>query len=429
MANDARPIRLLQLSPRNLWPLDSGAKLREYYFARQLAQHVRLTYLGFWEAAGPRVDSPPPDVLVPGCGEILILPRGRRYSFFQLVRGALTRTPVTVLNCTTERMAAALQRLLEERAFDLVQMEGTQLAAYLPLIRAARSRPRIVVDWHNIESELMSRYSEYAPNLARRLYARRTARSQKTVERRLLGDCDAHVVTSERERQKLLQLAPGAEVLVVENGVDVAYYSDAAIEEAYGHFRGARPSKARRDRVLFAGSMDYHANIDSVTYFARAVWPQVRERLPEAVFTIAGRHPAPEVRALGALPGIDVTGLIEDIRPYYREAMAAIVPVRIAGGTRLKILEAMAAGVPVVSTPLGAEGLEVEPGVNILIGETEDEFCDGIVSLSEDPQRWRRLAAAGRALVEAHYDWAAVSKKLVDLHLSLARRAQAVVAG
>jgi glycosyltransferase involved in cell wall biosynthesis len=202
---------------------------------------------------------------------------------------------------------------------------------------------------------------------------------------------------------------------VIENGVDTEYYSDAQIEKA----AGARRDAPGKNRIVFVGSMDYHANIEGVVNFAREVWPNLRARQPKLVFTIVGRYPSREVRELARTPGIEVTGRVDDVRPFYRKAVAAIVPLNVGGGSRLKILEAMAAGVPVVSTTLGAEGLDMRHGENILIADTNEQLVEAIVSVVEDEARLNRLGAAGRALVSNHYDWAKLGGLLFEIYQKL----------
>ena len=165
--------------------------------------------------------------------------------------------------------------------------------------------------------------------------------------------------------------------------------------------------------------MDYHANINAVVDFARDAWPVIHERKPELVFTIVGRNPGADVRQLATLPGVEVTDTVADVRPYYREAVAAIIPLRVGGGSRLKILEAMAAGVPVVSTTLGAEGLEVTDNQNILIANTNQELTEALVTLTSDDERRKRLSAGGRALVSAGYDWSRLGKSLLEIYQRL----------
>jgi glycosyltransferase involved in cell wall biosynthesis len=162
--------------------------------------------------------------------------------------------------------------------------------------------------------------------------------------------------------------------------------------------------------------MSYHANIEAAVAFTRTVWPGIRERFPEWRLTLAGLDPAPAVLALRGEANVEVTGTVEDVRPYYREAVAAIVPLRTGGGTRLKILEAMAAGVPVISTPLGAEGLAVTPGVDILIAEKDGDWLPFMTALSTQGDLWNRLAEAGRRLVTARYDWEALGQALYETY-------------
>ena len=226
------------------------------------------------------------------------------------------------------------------------------------------------------------------------------------MELKLLRDCDIHLVCSAREQAILQRRVPDARIEVVGNGVDVEFYSEAA---------PAFPTPERRD-ILFVGSMDYHANIEAALEFARDAWPAMRASHPDFRFVIVGRNPPQEVRDLAAHPGVVVTGTVDDVRPWYRSAFAVVVPLRTGSGTRLKILEAMAAGVPVVSTRLGAEGLAVQDGGYSLHADTAAEMQQAVELLSQSPERWRALAAAGHSLVEEEYDWKRLGRRLFDIH-------------
>jgi len=393
---------VLQFAPRVCWPLDTGAKLRNYHLARALAQRAGVALLAFAD----RKQSP--DELKDTYDQVITVPRDAAYTFAKVLRGLLGPTPLPVLNYTTESMKRDLQRLLGRQDFDIVQMESIHLMDYLTIIRAARNHPVLVCDWHNIESELMRRYSEREPSRFRRAYAVKTARLMREFEKRALREFDAHIVVSERDAERLRELNPDARIFVIENGVDTAFYTDA---------RARDESPARR--IVFVGSMDYHANIDGAVNFAREVWPRLRERRPELVLTIVGKEPTPEVRDLAQIPGIEVTGTVDDVRPFYREAIAAVVPLNVGGGSRLKILEAMAAGVPVVSTTLGAEGLEVQHDENILIADTNEQFLEAIISLVTIKARHNHLVVAGRALVSRRYDWSSLGASLFSIYEKL----------
>ncbi len=428
--------RILYFAPNECWPRNTGAKLRNYYLAREMARNARLSYLCFSEGYAAPVADPaaksytdePADSLENVCEQVSIVLRERGYTLSKMIRGALGRTPLTVLNYTTNAMARELERLLYKQDFDIVQVEGHHLASYVPIIRSARSRPVMVCDWHNIDSEVMRRYSEHAPSALHRLYAKVTARSIAAMERRLLNEFDAHIVVSERDREHLRELAPDARVFVIDNGVDVNHHSEKNIEEAHRSWISSRHLSeeyaGKRNRIVFVGSMDYHANIDACAHFAREVWPEARRQNPDLVFTIVGRKPAESIRALAGLPGIEVTGTVEDVRPFYREALAAVVPLRVGGGSRLKILESMAAGVPVISTRLGAEGIRATDGEDILMAETPKEFCRAISAVSENDLLRQRLARAARSFVSARYDWSALGSSLLNLHARLLNQAR-----
>lgn len=401
-------MRVLQFAPRVCWPLDTGAKLRNYHLARVLSRHAQVTLLAFTEAKEPDLNIENP------YHQIVTVKRDAGYTPAKLLRGALGRTPISLLNYTTEPMKAALATLLQEQEFDIVQMESIHLMAYLSVIRKSLARPRVVCDWHNIESELMQRYSERAPSFLRGTYARRTARRLHALESKATSDFDYHVVVSDRDQEQLLNLNPATRVSVIENGVDSAHYSDGELARALRKSTGPRTT-----RLVFVGSMDYHANIHAVVDFARDVWPALHQRYPELTFTVVGRDPAEEVQQLVSLAGVEVTGTVDDVRPYYREALASVVPLKIGGGSRLKILESMAAGVPVVSTTLGAEGLEVHNGEDIVIADTSEQLIESIADLVQDDATRLRLAAAGRDLVERRYEWSIAGEALFRIYESL----------
>ncbi|HME06055.1 MAG TPA: glycosyltransferase family 4 protein, partial [Bryobacteraceae bacterium] len=226
-------MKVLYFSPRECWPVTTGARLRDFYFACEVAREAQLTYLGFLTSKDlpeGEVKSEPLEAL--RGAETILVSRTGGYSKDKIARGLLGPMPISVLNYQSAAMAEELTRLLEESSFDIVQMEGVHLFAYLDILRSARKPVKLVCDWHNIESELMARYAEQSDSTLRRLYARRTAKLLRRLEDKLLESCDAHVVCSEREKQLLLARQPAARIEAVGNGVDVEHHSDEAIDEA-----------------------------------------------------------------------------------------------------------------------------------------------------------------------------------------------------
>jgi glycosyltransferase involved in cell wall biosynthesis len=413
-------MRVLQMAPKVCWPLDTGAKLRNYHLARVLAETSSVSLLAFTDS-DEHLELPESTY-----ARVVAVKRNPGYTPAKILRGAVGRTPISLLNYTTPAMKQALAQMLSDEDFDVVQMESIHLMGYLPTIKSAQSRPLVVCDWHNIESELMARYSEREPSFLRRTYARKTARQLRALEQQATLDFDGHVTVSARDRDQIVQLNSASFVSVIENGVDSAHYTDDELNQAYKSRKSRRADSVgqihqpvRVNRIVFVGSMDYHANIHAVLDFAHDVWSVIHARHPELVFTIVGRDPSAEVRELVSSPGIEVTGTVDDVRPYYREAVASIVPLKVGGGSRLKILESMAAGIPVVSTTLGAEGLEVRDGTEIVIADTDEQFALAITQLVESDELQKQLHYAGRALIARRYDWAIAGESLFRIYEKL----------
>lgn len=299
-------------------------------------------------------------------------------------------------------MAAALRQLLSEQKFDVIHFESMNMVGYLPILEAASSKACRILDWHNIDSELMERHAQTSPMGPRKIYALLTASRIHALETRLLASLDGHLVCSEREGVTLTQRSPTARIAVINNGVDVA------------GFQMARTPHEKAVSLVFVGQMSYQPNIEGALYFVRTVWPLVRERFPNLHLRIVGANPAPAVRALASEPNVEVTGTVPDVRPYYADALAAVVPLLTGAGTRLKILEAMAANVPVISTPIGAEGLDVESGKQILFASTPEQWLDSLAEVCGRPERAEQLTRAARALVEQRYEWQAIGTTLVE---------------
>jgi glycosyltransferase involved in cell wall biosynthesis len=403
-------MRLLFLTPRPIWPLTSGNRLRDYHLSRQLAKRASVTIVEMY--SGDQQPSKPPDDS--GFEQIISLHRNGGYTPAKVIRGLTGPTPITVLKYFEPRLASQLTEILKRGEFDAVQIEGIHTSEYLPAIRVVCPSLTVVADWHNIESELMSRYSENARNWLKRAAAKRTAALLRRSELRLLETCQVHTVASEREGEKLLACFPSAQVHVVPNGVDADHYSAGETAK----LKENAEASALNGSLLFVGSMDYHANIDAVLWFTREIWPQLASRHRELKFGVVGRDPTAEIRNLQS-ERILITGTVEDVRPYYAAAQAVIVPLRVGSGTRLKILEAMAAGVPIISTRLGAEGIDVSHNVHLLIADNGPELVSATEHLLASRETRNRLAQAARNRVIDRYDWSVMGQDLFSLYVSL----------
>jgi glycosyltransferase involved in cell wall biosynthesis len=391
-------VRILFLSPRQSLPARNGAKLREYHFLRALGNLAEVSYLYFAEPG----TEPLTTTDLPFCREVLGVPKPRPYGYVNTALGILGKTPLTVLNYTSAAMSAALNHMMDGSDFDVLHLDGVHMSHYTREALKRKSSLKLIFNWHNIESEALRRYSETTTSAARRWYARHTATNLERVEKHNLESAFGHIVCSDREKEHLQRIVPSSRVAVVENGVDIAHFAHGSETAAPGL------------RIVFVGAMDYFPNSDAAIFFAKRIWPEVRGRMNGAELLIVGSNPGPGVLALGEVPGVKVTGMVPDVRPFYHGALAAVVPLRTGGGTRLKILEAMAASVPVVSTPLGAEGLDVADGENLLLVDAGDVagWADRLVSLAASPGLRERLTAAGLRLVQSRYDWNILGAKL-----------------
>jgi polysaccharide biosynthesis protein PslH len=223
-------------------------------------------------------------------------------------------------------------------------------------------------------------------------------RKMRRYERQACARAKLTVAVSEVDRLRLAELAPGSNICAIPTGVDTEYFAPSALPE--------KPAS-----LVFTGSMDWYPNEDAVLYFVEAILPAVVREIPETSLAVVGRNPSARLRSVCSNAHVSVTGTVEDVRPYIQAAAVYVVPLRIGGGTRLKIFEALAMAKAVVSTRVGAEGLPLEPGKHFALADRPTDFARKIVSLLRDPERRRTLGAAGRNLVEERFSWAKVARE------------------
>jgi glycosyltransferase involved in cell wall biosynthesis len=256
---------------------------------------------------------------------------------------------------------------------------------------------RAVLFQHNVEAMIWKRHVEHAGSPLRRYYFRRQARLMLEYERQVCSSVKSIIAVSGADAAKMRELYGVSRVTAVPTGVDVGFFRPP---------EGAQPTAD----LVFVGSMDWMPNIDGVVWFVTEVLPLIKRKLPDCSLAVVGRTPGREVTELAEREsGIRITGTVADVRPWLWESKVSIVPLRIGGGTRLKIYEAMAAGTPVVSTTVGAEGLDISPGENILIADEAGAFAEACVRLISDRDERSRLADAARRHVETKHSWEAAA--------------------
>jgi sugar transferase (PEP-CTERM/EpsH1 system associated) len=400
-APPTRSLRILMLTPHVPYPPTGGAPMRNYQFLRQLSRRHRVALLAYGEPA----DSEDRRVLERLCATVETVRvaggQGARKRWQQL-RSLLSYSSYLRRVYASPEMQQAIDRLLRAQDFDLIQAESSLMAHF-----AFRSSAALVLDEHNIEYELLQRTSEMERSLVRKIYNRAECAKFQRQEVSAWRRADGCVVTSEREAAIVRPQAPDTPTAVVGNGVDLEYFQPAS---------GAPDPTS----IVFTGRLDYRPNTDAVAHFARVILPNVLRRRPDAVFTVVGTAPPDEIKRLVG-PHVVVTGSVPDVRPFLGRAAVAIAPLRIGGGTRLKVLEAMAMGKAVVSTALGCEGLDVSDRRDVLIAGSDDAFADSVVEVLGDSSLAHSLGAQARARVEAAYGWPALVDRLEAFHATVVK--------
>ena len=405
--------RVLLLTPQLPYPPRQGTSIRNYHLLTHLAQHARVTLVTFLEDGQPAPERTPLASLVQA---VHVHPAPRR-TLGQRLRALLTDPrPDLALRLHSPDMHRTMAHLARDEGVDVLLVEGLEMAPYMETYvrhRTPGPRPRLIFDAHNAEYVLQRRAFETDVRRPWRWHAAGYSLIQwfklRAYEKRIARHVDALVTVSPVDRENLRRLRVSTPIHVVPNGVDVSYYANYTPPPDF--------TLAPPPTVLFTGKMDYRPNVDAVHWFVNKVWPRVRRARPRAHFYIVGRSPHPRVQELGHIPGVVVTGEVEDVRPYLHAAPVYVVPLRVGGGTRLKLLEAMAARRPIVSTTLGAEGYPVEGGKHLLLADTPRAFGDAILRLLEDKGERERLGERALAFVRERYDWSRIAPDFVRIVL------------
>ena len=399
-------MKILWLNAGLLLPLDKGGKLRTWHVMRHLAQRHTITYLSFAEPAQTADER---QGMREVCDRLQTVPRtdaqkGTAAFYLDAARYLVNPLPYAIAKYRSAAYAARLRTLLAENDFDVVVCDFLPPAVNLP----SPIRVPSVLFTHNVEAEIWRRHAETATNPVSRALLRQQWRRMLRFERATLSRFDHVLAVSQADADTFARLYPGALdglVQVVKTGVDTSYFAPM-------------PDTARRAHLVFTGSMDWLPNEDGMLYFARDILPHIRAAEPGVTVSIVGRAPTPAVRRLADDAGIEVTGRVDDVRPHVAAGDVYVVPLRIGGGTRLKIFEAMSMGKAVVSTTIGAEGLPVTQGKNIVIADQPAEFAEAVVRLVRDQAARQQIEAAARRLVVDHYYWSAFAKDFETALLS-----------
>jgi glycosyltransferase involved in cell wall biosynthesis len=412
MSADNKKLRILWVNSRLLHPLNGGDRIRTYNMLKCLKRRHHVTYLCF------RTPEDPPESVTRAkefCDELITVNytpvHNGTLKFFAgvVANSAFGKVPFFAEKFRSPEMTAHIQRFDATGAVDLIVVDYLVSMIHVTGIAKNLKAPLMLFQ-HNVESQIWKRHAETTGNAFKRAVFNKQWRLTCDWDRSCDSIVSGQVTVSEDDYQFFRQQLGLKKVLgSVPTGVDLEYFSPPA-------------APRQSHSLIFLGSMDWMPNMDAVQFFVAEAWPLVKKKYPRAKFTIVGRNPPAKIKELEQrIHGVHVTGTVDDVRPYLHEATAMVVPLRVGGGTRIKIFEGMATAIPVISSRIGAEGLPVTHGENALLADTGPEFAAQIVECFANPDRAARIGANARALVQAQFGWEAVTD-IFEAHIQHLRR-------
>lgn len=404
-------MKILILTPQLPYPPHQGTSLRNYHIIRGLAARHEISLLSFLESnQQDDVQSIAP--LLDLCTAVHTVPVPARSTKKRLNQLVTTRRPDMEHRLHSTHFHIKLKQLLSATQFDIVQIEGIELARTIDIIRVVSPVSRIVFDDHNAETELQRRALQADRGNPRRWVAASYSRVQVArlarFEAWACGAADWVTAVSEQDKISLTTLFPElhTSITVIPNCIDVKQYQISQDAAAFDF------------DLVFSGKMDYRPNVDAVLWFADNVWPLVIAERPLTTWAIVGQKPHSRLERLESLPSVTITGWVDSVQPYLAGAKVYIMPFRVGSGTRLKLIEAMAAGKAIVSTPMGAEGFPVQDQQELLLAVTPDEMATAVNHLLANPEERKRLGKTAQALAN-QYDWRRVVPKFEAIYQEL----------
>jgi glycosyltransferase involved in cell wall biosynthesis len=400
-------LQLLFLTPQLPHPPHQGTTIRNYNIIADLAQRHEIDLLSF---VAPEQDAHDLGPLAQLCRSVHTVSQPNRTRFQRIQTTLTSPRPDMAHRLASPAFQGMLEQAMATHHYDVVEFEGIEMIPFLPplLNRTAipSPRPRLVFDDHNAEYLLQKRFCMMDAAVPRRwpgaLYSFIQWQKLRHYEAWACRHVHSVAAVSEGDADALRRIVPGLQVTVVPNGVSIRDYSRAYVSS----------DLLSAVSLVFSGKMDFRANVDGVLWFVHSVLPLVLQRVPEARFYAVGQRPHSRLEPLLGQPGVVVTGHVPDIRPYIAEATVYVVPLRSGGGTRLKVLEAMAMRRPIVSTSMGCDGFPVTSGREVILADSAEEFARHVVDLLHDGAQRDALGENAFQFASTRYDWAAIVPRL-----------------
>lgn len=401
-------MKILVVSTKIPFPIIDGHTLRTYNLLKQTARQHDVYLLSFYQT----------DLELTGiehlrsiCKDVKVLSvpsmNSKKRLFFTILRSIFSLIPFSVLKYKSSQMEQDIEQIVKENKIDLIHFDLLPLSQYAKI---NNKLPTLLVD-HNIESALLARRirREKWPG---KIFFWLDWLKLKRFETHSLTTVDLTVTVSRADKDGLQQLSPGSRVTVVENGVDTSYFQTSEVAED-------------EHSLVYVGGLNWFPNQDAIDYFHDNILPLIKKYIPDIKLRVIGKRPAKNKSF--ADPAIELMGFVDDDRPYVSKAAVFIVPLRVGGGTRLKILNALSMKKAVVSTSIGCEGLNVRDGENILIADKAEEFAAAVIRLLHSPCERQRLGEAGRQLVRQEYEWNVIAAKMEKAYSQLLLQRRKVI--
>lgn len=399
-------MKILWVKAGGLVPPDTGGKIRSYNILRQLAKHHAVTFFSFYAAHENDVHAELSQVFQRVIKIPLDLPAEKSAGeFLNYAVHLFSSEPYSLTKYCRPVVRKELRALLQKETYDVILCDFLVTAGAIPWDWPC---PKVLFS-HNVEAVIWQRHYEVARNPLWKALSWREWKRMEAAERRYLQKADHVVAVSENDREAFARFLDPQKLTVTQTGADTEFFQPS--EE-----------KEMPNSLVFTGSMDWLPNEDAILYFANEILPIIRRQVPDVTLCVVGRKPSRRLQDLASrVPNIQLTGWVEDVRPYVAQRAVCIVPLRVGGGTRLKIFEAMSMAKAIVSTSIGAEGLPVNNGEHILLADDPASFAESTVRLLGNASRRAQIGQAARHLVHENYNWVTVSKGFAQVLESVAK--------
>ncbi len=388
-------MKILWVKAGGLVPPDTGGKIRSYNILRELSRQHSVTFFSFYAAHTNDQHSDLKNIFDRVVCLPLKLPEAKSAAeMFSYGIRLFSPQPYGIAKFCLPEVRRRVLALINQEKYDVIVCDFMAAAGAIPWTSPV---PKVLFT-HNVEATIWQRHYEVAANPIWKAISWLEWKKMENAEHRYLHLADHVLTVSEADRDAFAHIVAPAKLSVIPTGVDVEYFQPLALEET-------------PNSIVFTGSMDWLPNEDAMIHFLAEIFPLIRRQLPDATLEVVGRKPSRRLQALAEKEtNVMLTGWVEDVRPHLARGSVCIVPLRIGGGTRLKIFEAMAMAKPVVSSSIGAEGLPIESGENIVLADAPQDFANRVVSLLRDSSERMRIGNAARALVQEKYGWPRIAE-------------------